>query len=288
MSYKYPIILLLLLLTSCNKSDDIADYKIVYLHHSTGGVIWRGGHNPFSHKVIRKLSQRLSDVIDRNAVLPELFKQYNKENDTRYKIEEREFPKEKPYGWKNYPYDYYNIWVKNAGDVPYMDEPTLEILTRQYQVIIFKHCFPVSNIKPDQGNGDIDSEIRTLANYKMQYLALRDKLHEFPGTKFILFTGAVQTKANVKEEDAIRAKEFFQWVVAEWDLPEDNIYLWDLYSLQTESGLYFKDEYAVSPENSHPNKAFAGKAVKLLFYRVIDIIKNDGSATLLTGEIKHS
>jgi len=264
------------------------DVKIVFLHHSTGGVIWRGGHNPFSHKVIRKLSPKLSDVIDRRAVLPVLFKLYNKENSTEYSIEEREFPKEKPYGWKNYPYDYYNIWVKNAGDVPYMDEPTLEILTRQYQVIIFKHCFPVSNIKPDQGNGDIDSEIRTLANYKMQYIALRDKLHEFPDTKFILFTGAVQTKANVMEEDAIRAKEFYQWVLNEWDLPDDNIYLWDLYGLQTEGGLYFKDEFAVSPENSHPNKAFASRTVKLLFYRIIDIIQNDGRSTLLTGDRKSS
>lgn len=285
--YKFSIVVLVLLFSaSCHKTDDISSVKIAYLHHSTGGVLWRGGHNPFAHKVIRKLSQKLSDVLDRHAVLPDLFKDYNKEKHTKFTIEEREFPKEKPYGWKNYPYDYYNIWVRNAGDMPYMEEPTLEMLTKEYQVITFKHCFPVSNIKPDQEIADIDSETRTIANYKMQYLAIRDKLHEFPDTKFILFTGAAQTQANTNEESATRAKDFFTWVTNEWDVPGDNIYLWDLYSLQTEGGLYFKDEYAVSSENSHPNKAFASRVVKLLFDRIIDIIENEGDTTMLSGERK--
>ncbi len=40
-------------------------------------------------------------------------------------LEEVAFPKSKPYGWNNYPYDYYNIWVNNAGPKPFMKEPTL-------------------------------------------------------------------------------------------------------------------------------------------------------------------
>jgi len=74
------------------------------------------------------------------------FKNYNKKNNTDYFITEMPFPKSNPYGWKNYPYDYYNIWVKNSGDEPFMEEPTLEILTRDYNVIIFKHCYPVSRM----------------------------------------------------------------------------------------------------------------------------------------------
>ena len=88
-------------------------------------------------------------------------------------IEEMAFPKASPYGWHNYPYDYYNIWVKNAGNEPFMEEPTLEILTKQYQVVIFKHCFPVSNIQPDQDSADINSDFKSLSNYKLQYLALK-------------------------------------------------------------------------------------------------------------------
>ena len=194
------------------------------------------------------------------------------------------FPKASPYGWHNYPYDYYNIWVKNAGNEPYMEEPTLELLTKKYQVIIFKHCYPVSNIKPDKDSADINSDYKSLANYKLQYTVLRDKLYEFPDTKFIIWTGAAQVKSNISEDEALRAKEFFTWVTNEWDLPGDNIHIWDLYGLETEGGLYFKEEYAGSANDSHPNSKFASKAVKLISNRIIDVIENNGAGTKLTGE----
>lgn len=261
---------MLIPLISCKHKGNTPEIKIIYLHHSTGGVIWNGNTGSKTEKVS----------------LPLLFKNYNKANGTTYHIEEIEFPKNEPYGWSNYPYDYYNIWVKNAGNEPFMEEPTLEILTREYQIIILKHCFPVSNLQADQDSADINSELKTLSNYKMQYLALRDKFHEFPATKFILFTGAAQVKNNITAEEAERAREFFSWVVDSWDLSGDNIYIWDLFSLQTEGGLYFKDEYAASLNDSHPNKEFASKAVKLLFQRIIDVIQNDGIRTSLTGEAK--
>ena len=165
-----------------------------------------------------------------------------------------------------------------------MEEPTLEILTKDYQLIIFKHCYPVSSILPDQDSADINSYLHTISNYKLQYLALRDKLHSFPDTKFLLFTGAVQVEANLPEDQALRTREFFDWVWNEWDLPGDNIYLWDLYSLETDGGLYLKNEYAVSPTDSHPNKEFARMAGKLLFARIIDVIENNGTDTNLTGK----
>ncbi len=252
---------------SCGRVEKSYDLKIIFLHHSTGKIIWNGNK-------AKKMS------------LPLLFENYNKENQKKYLIREIDFPKSKPYGWRNYPYDYYNIWVKNAGDNPFMEEPTLEMLTKEYQVIIFKHCFPVSNIREEESSPDINSDLKTISNYKVQYDALRNKLHEFPDTKFILFTGAAQVKANITEEAAEKAKEFFRWVTEKWDLPDDNIYIWDLYSIQTDGGLYFEDKYAISPNDPHPNKDFAGKASKLLFDRTIDIIENNGNGTKLTGERK--
>jgi hypothetical protein len=260
--------------------------NIIFLHHSTGGVIWNSTKPSFVTKAVRKINKRFTDVFSKKARLPLLFEKYNEEYGKNYIIKEMAFPKASPYGWHNYPYDYYNIWVKNAGEKPYMEEPTLEMLTKEYQVIIFKHCFPVSNIQADQDSADINSDLKTISNYKLQYLALRDKLHEFPDTKFILFTGAAQVKSNVTEDEAKRARAFFEWVTDEWDLPADNIYLWDLYKLQTEGGLYFKDKYSVSQTDSHPNEDFAGKAVKLLFNRVIDVIKDNGNGTTLKGEKK--
>jgi hypothetical protein len=278
------VLFTIIALPSCRQKEKSSDMNIIFLHHSTGSVIWYGTKISFVTRAAKKISNKLANIIGTKAHLPLLFKKYNEAHDKNYRIKEMAFPKSSPYGWHNDPFDYYNIWVKNAGERPYMKEPTLEMLTKKYQVIIFKHCFPVSNIKADQASADINSNYKTVSNYKLQYSALRDKLHAFPETKFILFTGAAQVNSCITEDEAKRAKEFFNWVTEEWDLPGDNIHLWDLYSLQTEGGLYFKDEYAVSPGDSHPNVDFAGKAVKLLFNRIIDIIENNGSGTRLTGE----
>lgn len=271
---------------SCKQNEKTSDMNIIFLHHSTGQVIWNGKSTSKIAEFVRSKSNRLADIIGAKAQLPLLLEKYNKEHNKNYVIKEMIFPKSEPYGWNNFPYDYYNIWVKNASEKPYMEEPTLEMLTKKYQVIIFKHCFPSCNIQADMGTPDINSELKTLANYKLQYSALRDKLHEFPDIKFILFTIAAQGRYNISEEEAKRAKDFYYWVKDEWDQIDDNIYLWDLYNLQTERSLYLKDEYAISQNDSHPNKAFAGKAVKLLFNRIIDVIDNNGIGTQLTGEMK--
>jgi hypothetical protein len=277
-------LLIILPFISCNPKQEISDMNIIYLHHSTGALIWQGGQLSLFTRAVRKVSPGIAKLITRKNKIPKLMKQYNKINNKHYTIQEMAFPKESPYGWQNYPYDYYNIWVKNAGPEPFMEEPTLEILTKKYQVIIFKHCFPVSGIQPDKEVADINSDYKSLANYKLQYNAIRDKLHEFPDTKFILFTGAALVKGSGTEEEALRTKEFFTWVINEWDLPDDNIYIWDLYSLETEGGLYLKDEYATSPRDSHPNDKLASKAAELIFNRIIDVIDNDGKNTKLTGE----
>lgn len=284
-----PVVIFTILLSilipsvACNKQEKVSEVKIIFLHHSTGRVLW-GGRNSIISKIAWRTNTRLYNLIDKNAYLPMLFENYNEENSKNYVIKKQVFPNSRPYGWNNFPYDYYNLWVRNAGDKPYMKEPTLEMLTKEYEVIIFKHCFPVSNISADQDSADINTWVKTISNYKLQYDALRDKLHEFPDTKFILFTGAAQVKANIKEDEARRAQEFFGWVKNDWNLPGDNIYLWDLYSLETEGSLYFRDEYAVSPGDSHPNKSFAEKVSGLLFNRIIDVIENDGRGTQLTGE----
>lgn len=261
-----------------------SDMNIVFLHHSTGAVIWKGDEPSLAARAANKLSPRLAESFAGKARLPLLFENHNRDHNTSYRVDELSFPKAAPYGWHNYPYDYFNLWVKHAGDQPFMEEPTLEMLTRRYQVIIFKHCFPVCNIQAGTNAPEINSDCKTLANYKLQYLALREKMHQFSGTKFIVLTGAAQVKACATEDEAGRAAEFFRWVTGEWDLPGDNIFVWDLYKLQTEDGLYFKDSYARSANDSHPNGEFAARAVQLFFNRIIDVIESGGSKTTLTGE----
>jgi hypothetical protein len=256
----FLIIIGMVLLFGCN-ADQGEPIKIVFLHHSTGGAIWRGDVNRYVHKITGK-----GDV-------EKYFSKYNREHHTDYEIIDQVFPKSEPYGWKNYPYDYYTIWVKNGGDQTYMEEPTLEILTRKYDVIIFKHCYPVGLILEDTGNPDINSEERRLENYKLQYMALKQKMHEFSNNKFILWTPAALVESQTTEEQALRTREFYEWIINDWDEEGDNIYLWDFYKLETEGGLYLKSEYASGPDDSHPNSEFSGKAAPQFSQFIIDCIE---------------
>lgn len=251
-----------LLLVGCGRSQEEPEgdgMRIIFLHHSTGELAWKGG-------------------------VKDWFKKYNEENGTNYKIEEQSFPKSSPYGWRNYPYDYWNIWVKNAGEKPFRKEPTLEILTKKYDVIVWKHCFPVSRIKEDTGEPDINSEEKRIENYQLHYAALKEKMREFPENKFILWTGAALVKNATDEETAKRAKKFFDWARNEWDQPGDNIYLWDFYELETEGGLYLKEEYAVSPDDSHPGEKFSQRVAPLFCQRIVEVIEERGDSSSITGE----
>lgn len=246
--------------------------KILFLHHSTGDVIWRGG-------------------------VPDFFAAYNSEHGTNYRIDKLAYPKKSPYGWSNNPYDYWNIWVQHGGQDPFMEEPTLEILTRDYDVIVFKHCFPVSDVLPDTGNPEIGSKEKRAENYKLQYQALKEKMREFPETKFIVWTGAALVEdRSIKNrirlflgmksparENAQRAADFFEWVRREWDEPGDNIYIWDFQELETEEGLFLKPEYAHEPGNSHPNSDFSKRVAPLFSKRIIYVIQGRGDSSSLTG-----
>jgi hypothetical protein len=250
-----------LFITGCQDSSQHKMKKIIFLHHSTGNNIWVGKTNKYLYKLTKK-----GDV-------QKFFIDYNKKNSTNYNIAQRHFPKDYPYGWNNYPYDYYNIWVKNAGNKSYLEEPTLEILTKEFDVIIFKHCFPVSRIKKDSGSPDINSDEKRIENYKQQYNALKKKMHEFPGTKFIIWTPAVCTKNQITEDEAKRTNLFYKWIVDEWDEKGDNIFIWDFYKYETEGNLYLPEKNAVSSDDSHPNNGFSARVAPLFCKYIIDVIE---------------
>lgn len=259
---KYLLLILwVVIMTACSERT-IKMKKVIFLHHSTGYNVWTGKTNRYLYKLTGK-----GDV-------QKYISRYNKKHSTNYQISDQFYPKKEPYGWKNYPFDYYNLWVKNAGATPYMDEATLEILTTDYDLIIFKHCFPVSRIQLDSGAPDIDSDIKSLQNYKLQYLALKEKIHTFPDNKFIVWTPAVNTQKLMSEEEAIRTKQFRDWVVNEWDQKGDNIFVWDFYSYETEGGLYLADKNSVSPDNSHPNVQFSGRIAPFFGQFIIDVIES--------------
>lgn len=232
--------------------------KVIFLHHSTGQKIYENG--------VKKWIEN-----------------YNEQNKTNYTFSHEFFPRD-GYPWSNYPYDYYLIWVKNAGNKLFQNQKTLEMLTKDYNVIIWKQCFPVSYINSDIGKPNINSDRKSIENYKLQYNALKEKMKSFPNTRFLVWTGAVLVKSKLPKDKAENAKKFFDWVKNEWDEPGDNIYIWDFYQLETEGGLYLKEEYASSSTDSHPNTVFAKKVVPLFGKRLVNVIQGKADNTNILGE----
>jgi hypothetical protein len=254
--------------------------RIVFLHHSTGEEIWKGG-------------------------VPLFLQGWNSAHGTHYEISELPYPAavgnhpllrkllparifnrliKEHYPWDNYPYDYWNLWVAHTAENRDRSELNLDDLARTYDVIIFKHCFPVSRIEPDDGRPSVSSRKQTLANYKLQYEALKARMHQFPNTRFIVWTGAALTPAASNSDEAARAGQFATWVKESWDEKGDNVFIWDFRELETGGGPFMKPEYAFRPDDSHPAKAFAATAAPLLGRRIIDVVEGRGDTSSFTGQ----
>lgn len=233
------------------------DVSILFLRHSTGLGVWDGGVSAW-------------------------FDSYNASNSKSYSITENAYPNGSDYEWKNYPYDYWLLWVQNEGMSLISNHQTLDIMATNYEVIVFKHCFPVSSVEADSGVTNVASEVKTLANYKAQYEALKIKMHEFSDVRFVVWTGAALIEAHSSSGQAERAREFANWVIQEWDETNDNIFIWDFRELETEGGLYLLPEFATG--DSHPNTDFNQTVAPLFGQRVVDVIQGRGDTGSLTGQ----
>ncbi len=254
--------------------------RIVFLHHSTGEIIWKGG-------------------------LPQFIQAWNSAHGTNYEITELAYPSatgghvrlrkflparifnkvvSDRYPWDNQPYDYWNLWVAHTGENRDRSEMNLDDLARSYDVIVFKHCFPVSQVQPDDGSPSVSSPRQTLANYMLQYAALKRRMHQFPQTRFIVWTGPALTQASTHPDEAARARQFATWVKRTWDEKGDNIFVWDFRELETDGGLFLKPENARNPDNSHPSDALTTKVAPLMGRRIVDVIEGRGDSSSITGQ----
>ncbi len=263
--------------TGASMPSKPAPVRIASLHHSTGKNVWDGG-------------------------VPAFLQAWNESHGTDYRIEELTYPSTNrnmpildrvpervrdalgvTYPWANYPYDYWNLWVAHSGKDRDRGEYNLDDLVASHDVIVWKHCFPVSEVVADGGSASISSESKTLANYRLQYEALKKRMREFPTKRFIVWTGPALTEAVTTAADAERAREFAEWVKGTWDEKGDNIFVWDFRALETEGGLYLKPEFASSAKDSHPNRAFSVAAAPAIGRRIVDVIEGRGDVASLTG-----
>ena len=86
---------------------------------------------------------------------------WNAAHGTEYEIRSLAYPATTGgYPWANYPYDYWRLWVLHTDGNRDRGEFNLDDLARDYDVIVFKHCFPVGRIATDEALPSASSEAR--------------------------------------------------------------------------------------------------------------------------------
>ena len=227
-----------------------ANAKAILLHHSTGGMVYEKG------------------------AVPACVAQWNLACGTAYEIVAEDFPT-RSYGWKNYPYDYWRLWVDAPGEA---GQRTLAELAAAYDVIVWKHCYPGAAIEADTGVPDIACEARRLENYRLQYQALKSAMRRYADTRFVVWTLAALVSSATTPAQAARARAFKEWVINAWDEPGDNIFVWDFFELETAGGDVLLPAHA--GRGSHPGTFFCMSAGPLLARRVIDVIEGRGDGSV--------
>jgi hypothetical protein len=239
----------------------------MYLHHSTGGYVYgaNGGYQSWTG-----IEQALAD--------------YNTAHATSYTISNENFPTGGySGGWSNYPFDFWYLWVDPSRTTD-LNERTLDWLCARYRVVAFKHCYPVCELDANGASPSVNSSTKTVANYQLQYAALKTKLRSYPDTRFIVWTGPVEQ--GISDTVSQRMKDFTDWVKNTWDEAGDNIYVWDFYALEVEGsadGRTLNPDHAMNGGDDHPNQAFSQECAPLFVKRLTDVLEGRGDAGSLTG-----
>jgi len=120
----------------------------------------------------------------------------------------------------------------------------------QHEVIVFKSCFPTSNITSDE----------QLEQYQDWYLAMRNAMDSHPDRVFIVMSPPPLNPAATTPEAATRARAFADWLTSDAYLDgHANVFAFDLFDHLAEGDPGAPDysmlraEYRAG-EDSHPNQ----------------------------------
>lgn len=263
------IFLLLMLFSLIFQSAAQSD-KAIFLHHSTGGGVFFEGD----------VSGQIAD--------------YNQQHGTSIEVTEFAYPNS-PWGWENYPYDYWKLWVDGSCSNTQDNIQCLDKLCQNYELIIFKHCFPGAGIEVDYGNGDVTSPEKTINNYKLQYRAMLALFDQYPNNKFLVWTLAPLHRNATNSDQACRAALFVDWVKNVW-LTEDgnqhpNVMIFDFFGLAAEQSLNPSqgEQYCLKYDyegdhngsDSHPN-TLANQTIGPLFAKLITEVLLENPSGIFT------
>lgn len=130
---------------------------------------------------------------------------------------------------------------------------------KQHDVIMFKSCFPFSDIKSD----------KMLQQYKAYYMSLLPTFKAHPETFFVAMSTPPLTAGKTTAENAARARQWAKWITTEYARELPNVQVFDLFGAMSilegnpNQGT-LPPQFAKGKWDSHPTPA-AGEAVTRLF-----------------------
>lgn len=131
----------------------------------------------------------------------------------------------------------------------------------QYDVIIFKSCFP---------NADIQSE-EQLENYRQYSLSIRDVIDQHPDKLFVALTIPPLVPSATSPEAAARARRWAEYLLsADYLGGHPNLAVFDFYSLLAGQDGFLRADYRGEDEgDSHPNE-LANRTIAPIFVQFVD------------------
>ncbi len=221
-------------------AQDSGRVSIIFMHHSTGlGMMDEGGVRP----ALTALGYDLWDhgYNDEGLRDPQgdyLGINWNVPDDNT-----------DPDGW-------YAIFQQPVTDPP---TNTLSHML-QHDVIIFKSCFPASDITSEE----------MFREYQHYFLAIRDVMDRYPDKIFIPFTTPPLVPNATTPENAARARRWAQYLTSSEYLDgHPNVFVFDFFNALADENGYLRAEYRGDEWDSHPN-TLANQTVGPLFVQFVD------------------
>ncbi len=115
----------------------------------------------------------------------------------------------------------------------------------QYDVILFKSCYPVSNIGSDE----------QLAEYQAYYLTIRARMAQHPDKLFIVVTQPPQVPGSSNRDEARRARALADWLKSGQFLGGlPNVVTFDFFGYLAGDDNFLRREYRMDNYDGHPNE----------------------------------
>ncbi|MBN1202204.1 MAG: hypothetical protein JXJ20_10145 [Anaerolineae bacterium] len=214
--------------------------RIIFMHHSTGeALIWEGG----VREAFTALGYEFWDHGYNSDGLVDASGTYLNTN--------WDMPDDNtdPDGW-------YTIFNQEVTDPP---DNTLSHML-EYDVIIFKSCFPASDI--------YDEEM--FEAYRSYFLDMRDVMDQHPDKLFIPFTTPPLVPDSTSPDAAARARRWAEYLTSDEYLDgHPNIAVFDFFNQLADDDGYLSAEYRVDEYDSHPNE-LANRTVGPVFVSFVD------------------